>query len=310
MIRAIARRLLLILSTGYILMYFSEHMFWARFRPGEDGPANYLSTYLAYCLAGYAALAVISIFRVRRAPAVFLAGAVFGWLVEGGIVGTTYEMLPLSISFTGLAWHAPISIGIGLWALPEILSRRPRLLFPAAIGIGLFFGAWGINWIANEAEYHASIPEFVLFAAATTGLLILALAVFTALRRSAIVVHSWEGALLAGLAAFFFIFRVIAQPVAALVLPLLLGITFFALWNNRRKEAAGMLAEPLPPVPARAFVALPVIALAAASVYAAAVWAGAKIQTNILFYLLLTPLGFILYFGSLWRIFADRRNPT
>jgi hypothetical protein len=219
-------------------------------------------------------------------------------------------MLPLSISFTGLAWHAPISIGIGLWALPEILSRCPRLLFPAAIGIGWFFGAWGINWIANEAEYHASIPEFVLFAAATTGLLILALAVFTALRRSAIVVHSWEGALLAGLAAFFFIFRVIAQPVAALVLPLLLGITFFALWNNRRKEAAGMLAEPLPPVPARAFVALPVIALAAASVYASVVWAGAKIQTNILFYLLLTPLGFILYFGSLWRIFADRRNPT
>jgi hypothetical protein len=308
MIRAIARRLLLILSTGYILMYFSEHMFWARFRPGEDGAANYISAYFAYCLAGYAVLAVLSIFRVRRAAAVFLAGAVFGWLVEGVIVGTTYEMLPLSISFTGLAWHAPLSVGIGLWALPEILSRRPRVLLPAAVGIGLFFGAWGIHWMTSEAEYHASIPEFVLFAGVTTGLLITALAVFTALRRSSTRIHPWEGGLLTGLAAFFFIFRVIAQPVAALVLPLLLGITFFALWVNRRQEAAGLLAEPLPPVSVRALAALPVIALAATGLYALVVWAVAKIQTNILFYLLLTPLGFILYFGSLGRIFADRRG--
>ncbi len=156
MILSIARRILLVLSAGYILMFFSEHMFWARYRPGTDGLANYLSAWIAYSLAGYAALAAISIFRVRRPAGVFLAGAVFGWLLEGVVVGTAYEMLPLSISFTGLAWHALISFALGLWALPEILSRRRGLVLPAAIGIGLFFGAWAINWNANDA----GVPRF------------------------------------------------------------------------------------------------------------------------------------------------------
>jgi hypothetical protein len=100
------------------------------------------------------------------------AGAVFGWLLEGVVVGTAYEILPISISFTGLAWHGLISFSFGLWALPEILSRRCNLLFPAVIGIGLFFGAWAINWNANPNEYRASAVEFLIFAAAATALLI------------------------------------------------------------------------------------------------------------------------------------------
>lgn len=305
MIRSAASRLLLVLSAGYILMYFSEHMFWARFRPESDSPANYLSTWIAYSLAGYAAMAVISLFRVRRAAAVFLAGAVFGWLVEGVIVGTTYEALPLSISFTGLAWHALISMGIGLWLIPAILSRRSILAVPAAITIGLFFGAWGIHWNADEAEYHVSAPEFILFAAVTTVLLILAYQIFTAVRRSPIRIHPAEGVLLAALALFFFYFQAAAQPIAACVMPVLMGITFLALWRNRRKETGGsLLAEPLAPLPAWALAALLLIAAAAAAVYVPAVWIGLKIPTNIFFYLILMPLGFILYFVSLWRIWT------
>jgi lipid-A-disaccharide synthase-like uncharacterized protein len=302
-IRKIGSRLLLVLSAGYILMYFSEHLFWARFRPGIDGPANYLSTWIAYCLAGYAVLAVLSVFRVRRAAAVFLTGAVFGWLVEGVIVGTTYEALPLSISFTGLAWHATLSVGIGFWLIPILLSRRKIFLLPMAIMIGFFFGAWGINWNANETEYHASIPEFILFAAVTTGLLILAYSIFTAVRRAPVRIHPAEGALLALLAALFFSFRVSAQPVAACVLPVLMGITFLALgWNRRWESKEGLLAEPLAPTTAWGLAAFLLIPLAAAGVYAPAVRIGLKIQTNVLFYLLLTPLGFILYFVSLLRI--------
>lgn len=303
MIRTIGNRLLLVLSAGYILMYFSEHMFWARFRPGEDNLTNYLSTWIAYSLAGYAVLAVISIFRVRRAAALFLAGAVFGWLVEGVIVGTTYEALPLSISFTGLAWHALISVGIGLWAVPNILSRNRPWIPRVSIGIGMFFGAWGINWNANPEEYHASVPEFMLFAAASTVLLILAYGIFTAVRRVPARIHPVEGVLLVILALFFFFFQVTAQPIAACVLPVLMGTAFLALWRNRRRELNGsLLAEPLAPVPAWALAALLLIPLAAAAVYAPVVWPGMKIQTNVLFYLLLTPLGFILFIVSLLRI--------
>jgi hypothetical protein len=303
------RRILLVLSAGYILMFFSEHMFWARYRPGMDGPANYLSTWIAYSLTGYAALAAVSIFRVRRPAGVFLAGSVFGWLVEGVVVGTTYEMLPLSISFTGLAWHALISFAIGLWALPEILSRRRGLVIPVVIGIGLFFGAWGINWNANPQEYHASAVEFILFAAAATALLIPAYGAFAAMRGAPIRIYPAEGVALILVALFFFAFRAGAQPIALCVLPVLLGITFAALWWNRRKETAGsLLADPLPPVPARALAALILIAASAITVYVPVAWFGWKIQTNILFYIMLMPLGFIFYFTALVRIFRDRRG--
>ena len=305
------RRILLVLSAGYILMFFSEHVFWARFRPGVDGPGNYLSTWIAYSLAGYAALAAISLFRVRRAAAVFLAGAVFGWLAEGVIVGTTYESLPFSISFTGLAWHALLSVWVGLWALPMLFSRRRLFLLPAAAAIGLFFGAWGINWNANDAEYHASPPEFLLFAIVTTFLLILAYGVFLAARRSPVRIHPLEGVVLCLLAAFFFIFRAAVQPVALCVLPLLLGITFTALAVNRHREPAGsLLEEPLPSFPASSLASLLLIPAAAAAVYVPAAALGLALQTNILFYLLLMPPGFLFYFFSLWRIFQNSaRSP-
>jgi hypothetical protein len=309
-IRAVARRILLVLSAGYILMFYSEHMFWARYRPGTDSLANYFPTWIAYSLAGYAALAVLSIFRVRRPAGVFLAGAVFGWLLEGVVVGTTYEMLPLSISFTGLAWHALISCAIGLWALPEILSRRRGLILPAVIGIGLFFGAWAVNWNANPLEYHAPAAEFIFFAAAATALLIPAYGTFTAMRNSPVRIHPAEGMALGLVALFFFVFRAAAQPVALCVLPVLMGITFAALgWNSRRETAGSLLADPLPPVPARALAALFLIAAAAMAVYVPAVWLDLKIQTNVLFYLLLMPLGFILYFVSLWRIVRSTPVP-
>jgi hypothetical protein len=309
-IQAVARRIFLVLSAGYILMFFSEHMFWARYRPGTDGIANYLSTWIAYSLTGYAALAVISIFRVRRPAGVFLAGAVFGWLVEGVVVGTAYEMLPLSISFTGLAWHALISFGIGLWVIPIILSRNRSLLLPAVIGMGLFFGAWAIGWNANDAEYHASAAAFSLFAAAATALLIPAYGIFTALRRSPLRIHPAEGGGLILAALFFFAFRAAAQPVALAILPVLMGVTFAALWWNYRNEAAGsLLADPLPPFPARVLAALLLIAAVAAAVYGPAAWRGWRIQTNIPVYLLLTPLGFILYFVSLVQVLRSTPIP-
>jgi hypothetical protein len=309
MIRAAARRLMLVLSAGYILMYFSEHLFWARFRPGIDGPANYLATWAAYSLAGYAALAVISAFMARRPEAVFLAGAVFGWLVEGVIVGTAYESLPLSISFTGLAWHAAISLCAGLWLIPAVLSRRDFLILPVAVLTGLLFGLWGMNWNANPAEYHASAAEFFLYAAVTGVLLVVALGVFCALRASPVRMHPAEGAVLFWLAAFFFVVRAVEQPIAACILPVLMGMTFFALRRNRRKESAGSLLErPLARVSARSLAALLLIPFSAAAVYVPSVRLGWNIPTNVGFYLILTPMGFILYFASWVRILRDRRG--
>src|SRR4051812_31155712 len=103
------KRLLSVLACGYILMFYSEHVFWAHIRP-EDSLLGYVATWLLYSLLAFVFLAIIGHFHVRSVWAVFLAGALFGWLTEGVIIQTTYESLPLSISFTALSWHALLSV--------------------------------------------------------------------------------------------------------------------------------------------------------------------------------------------------------
>src|SRR4030095_14345516 len=134
-----------VLATGYIFVYFSEHLFWARVRP-DASLGGWFGAWVAYSLMAYVFLILISHFRVRNIWALFLAGAAFGWIDEGIVVQTAYEMLPLSISFTGLAWHALITVWIGWYAM------RKSLLFSAtwsmlrlAITIGVFYSLWAIN---------------------------------------------------------------------------------------------------------------------------------------------------------------------
>ena len=101
----VLRNLLLTLTTGYILLFYSELVFWARPRP-QDSLTGWLGTWLAYSLAGYVFLAAVQYFHVRDLWSLFLCGALFGWLTEGVIVQTMYDAFPLQISWTGLAWHA------------------------------------------------------------------------------------------------------------------------------------------------------------------------------------------------------------
>ena len=125
MITRIVKQILGVLATGYILFYYSELVFWARAKPTDSLP-NWISTWLAYSLLAFVFLAIVARFRVHTIWALFLAGAVFGWMTEGIVVQTTYEDLPLSLSFTGLAWHALISIN-SFRLRPKIASHLERV---------------------------------------------------------------------------------------------------------------------------------------------------------------------------------------
>ncbi len=74
------KNILLVLSTGYIFVYFSEHMFWARIRP-EDSLKEWLAVWIAYSLAAFIFLHIITYFKVNNRWSLFLAGAIFGWAV-------------------------------------------------------------------------------------------------------------------------------------------------------------------------------------------------------------------------------------
>jgi hypothetical protein len=298
------KNLIAILSTGYIFLYFSEHLFWARVRP-DDSLLNWLTTWLAYSLSAYVFLRLVSYFRVRNIWALFLAGAVFGWLTEGVIVQTTYESLPLSISFTGLAWHALITVWLGWYALRKaLLSSSMRTTVKLAALIGLGYGLWAINWWLEPDGGVATLREFAMYSFTITTLVILAYrlanwSLFTPIRW-----NKWITVAVASLFGFAFVFGAIpAVPISVLILPLLLGLCYWGLRLNRTSEPEESLLDSLTgPIPIRNLLALFVLPLTSTLVYALALSFNLKLQTNWLVYIITTPLGFFLFGYSLFKI--------
>ncbi len=293
-------------ANGYILMYFSEHVFWAHVRP-EDSLGDWLAGWLIYSLAGYLLLALIATARVRTIWALFLAGAVFGWLVEGVFVQTTYEALPLSVSWTALAWHALLSVWVGWYAVRRALrqSMLRTTLLAGVVGVG--YGLWAITWWLEPGIAVATPVAFADFAFVTTGLWILAHAVFAwaapALRRP-------NPALTLAVSALFPVYfafvAVPAAPIAIGVLPILLVPAAFGLWANRRNPGDGDLLDEAP-IPLRRFLGLGMVPVSAVLVYALAYVFGWQWHTNWIVYVITTPLGFLLFGIAIFKCWRRGR---
>jgi hypothetical protein len=306
------KQLTLVLSTGYILFYFSELLFWARLRPGDSLP-GWLATWLTYSLAAFVFLTLLTYFRVSDIWGLFLAGAAFGWLTEGLLVQTAYEMLPLSLSFTGLAWHALISVGVGWYALLRSLvspRRWASLLLSAAIGA--CYGLWAISWWLEPDGGTASVTEFAAFSFAATLPLLLACWLFNWSAEVAFHPPRWViGGIAALFALYFFIVTIPAAPLSAVILPLLLALVYLGLRRQRRYSGRPPLLASLPVViPAWKYLSLLAIPAVGTLVYALALSMNLHIPTNWILYLITTPLGFILFGYSLYRIWRGGSVPV
>lgn len=269
-----ARRAGLVLGTGYVLCFFSETMFWALWRP-DEGPLGRILQWLLYALLGYLTLAVIRGARISGAWSLVLAGGFFGWVGEGVFAMTVYGdpsmPFPLTIAWTALAWHGPISLVLGWYGLG--LALRSRAVWPAiglALPLGIFWGVWGFGWMAETPPVAAPPDIFLLHAFATTTCLALAhLAI--AWGRPAAFLPSRTGLVLASAAVlgFFALITTPAVPIALLVLPLLLGLLGLALRRQRAAATeAGVLAALAAPIRGRNLPALALMPLAASLTYA------------------------------------------
>ncbi|MBI3926813.1 MAG: hypothetical protein HY319_14840 [Armatimonadetes bacterium] len=167
------RTLGLVLATGFILFFFSERLFWTVLRPDESLGDN-IATWLAYSLVGYIFLCAIHGFQVRTPAALFLTGALFGWLIEGTLGGTLYGTegsapLPLCISSTALSWHALISVMVGWYGIRSILLQNHLLkTLQLTTGIGLFWATWAIFPLQETPPLVTSVPDFWKGALMTT----------------------------------------------------------------------------------------------------------------------------------------------
>ena len=300
----ILQRIAAAFSVGYILMFFSERVFWSRLTP-ENTPADLLFTWIVYSLLAFLFLWSVDYFRTRLWMTVFLCGAVFGWLAEGVIAQTIFDNFPISISWTGLAWHALISVLFGWYGLRRAyLQGSARQVALLAGGMGVLWGLWALWWPADLGR-PIPLAGFLLNTWVGSLLLLAAYWVYDAVQPKHFHPNRVEIAVV-GLAVFFW-FAIVTVPAVglrALLIPALIGLTLFGLWRARRTSAhASMLAVlrgTLRPGAAAAILAMP---LAASLVY----WAGLSLgffpPTNAIVLGITAPVGFVLYGLSLsWAI--------
>ena len=313
MIQRQLRKGAILLANGYILFFFSERVFWSFWRPGDTLP-EFLITWIAYCLLGWIFLDLVRRFKVASFPPLFLCGAVFGWVGEGVVVDTLYgnstNPFPLSISFTGLAWHALLSIGVGWYLIGKILTEeKPTKTALISLAVGIGWGLWAVWWPTElGTEANTSVWGFASHALPCSILFLLAWFVFGLARPDWFQSSGLATIVLWGLVvAVFLAARVPARPYAALMLPPLLTVCFVGLRRNARMELRpdvldGILGRIRP----RNVMILLLSPLTAIAVYALFRSLKLHVPTNVVLYVITMPLGFWFFFRSLWVVFRSK----
>lgn len=304
----ILKNILLVLSTGYIFVYFSEHLFWSRIRPG-DSFKDWFGAWIVYSLMAFVFLVLVSHFRVKNIWALFLAGAAFGWICEGVVVQTAYDMLPLSVSFTGLAWHALLTVWVGWYVIRKnlLFSDTWSILKLAAV-IGIFYGLWSISWWLEPDGGVSSVIEFAAFSFITTALVILAYWLANWSSSETFVFNRWSIIFVSVLFALYFCFITVpSAPLAVVILPMLFGLVYLGLRQNRLYEDEGSLLDDLR---GRAsiwkYITLLAIPVISVLVYTIALSLNIQWQTNWVLYIITTPLGFIFFGIGLYKLLRKK----
>jgi hypothetical protein len=307
MVLRLIRKSAILLANGYILFFFSERAFWSFWRPGDTLP-EFLITWFAYCLLGWIFLDLVRRFKVASFPPLFLCGAVFGWVDEGVVVDTLYgnstNPLPLSISFTGLAWHALLSVGVGWYLIGKVLTQeKPTKTALISLTVGIGWGLWAVWWPTELGkEANTSVWGFASHALPCSVLFLIAWLVFGLARPDWFPNSSVATFVLWGLVvAIFLAARVPARPYAALILLPLLTVCWVGLRRNARIELRpDVLDGILGHIRLLDVMTLALIPLTAIAVYT--VFRSLKLQmpTNVALYVITMPLGFWFFFRSLW----------
>ncbi len=285
-LQPVAQRATFALLSTVILVTFSEKMYW--YVTGYE----VFFLWLAYFLPTFVFLTVVDFFRVQRLAPLFLAAAVFGFLVEGMLAPVLYEGGPFgwfSISYTPLAWHAPLSIIFGWFLLRRwLVNRQIGRLVVGSVGVGLFWGLWSLAWWlpenANDPTLLADgarlgqwpVWEFALHAFVFTGLVVLAHWLLGRGGWQRRFEPSWVELVIVGLLLVgFFAETVLPQfgEWTTLKLGGVLTAALLPLWLAREHLPAGSYLQsldgPVRPLDALLILLMPAAAVA---VYATAAW--------------------------------------
>ena len=154
-------------ASGYILMFFSEYYFLNE-EPGASFVAGWRTdkfdtffglTLFSLFYAGWGAimLCCIGVFRVRSFWSLFVAGALFGWAVEGIVIPLIYSGMPGTIGWPSLGWHVLVDVMLGWYLIRCVLQKnRYAYTIALAVALGLY---WGVQCTWYWGPYFASVAE-------------------------------------------------------------------------------------------------------------------------------------------------------
>lgn len=235
------------LALGGISWVFSEGFFWAHWRASNTF-ADAILTWSAYCIVSYIVFSAVRWFDVHSFPRVFLAGAVFGWLVEGGVAATIYVGFPFQVVWTSLAWHAPVTICSGWFLLPRALRGRSvwdAVCLCAVTGLGV--GFWASGYVHDpEVGRPPSPGAFGLYVSALAIVLAVAYLMRERLaeRASGPPDRRAFAVTVGALSLWFISLVVVAVPWAPVVLAGLLAMPLLALLRGRHSEPVARSLQP------------------------------------------------------------------
>lgn len=281
---------------------WSESWFYGRWRP-EDSAVGFVETLAAYALAVQVVRFVAFRWRVAASgpgawKRVFLAGALYGWLVEGIIVTTVIDDLPSSLSYTGLAWHALFTVLLGWWWVPSVLGRRLPGALVRLIALGAGVGAWASFWRFEEGAV-TPVAEYALFVTATTAAYGGGLAIWWALRGRASPGLGGSAAAMVVLLALA-VLNGIANPLSVIG-PLLVALALVALVHTTPSRPDALLLPTAGSAPWRSLWRLLVVPVVATGVFALLTSAPEAIPTGWPFFIVTVPLGAVLFAVAWWR---------
>ncbi len=297
---------------GYLLAFYSEFLFYGqRSDPTLPEPplTDLISLWIAYTAMAYLLLSIIRYFRVQSLPALFVAGAAYGWMLEGMVVATLYQSLPLTISFTALAWHAPIDVVLGLSWMPRLLQEASLWKTAGAmLGMGVVWGIWML-WPWYEIGNGMDAGAFLGFGLLSTAALLPAYWLLGRQQLTDFQPRRIPLLILSVLLAILYLVNGLTNyNAAALILPILLLVCWGGLAHSRRREPPGDLLPALSGKPRPVNLALlMLLPLSAFTTYRSFLGNGWILPSNVLLGLTASVGGAALFLVSLGKLL---RSPS
>ena len=145
--------------SAFIMVIGSEKMYWYIQGIGNGGDTAILVTF-------YMIPVLVGLWFVARGgttlAGMVLAGAAFGWIVEGVITPELYSDGPIGPFFPGYfaGWHGLLSL-VTLWYLFRrwAVAGDRRTLGRVAAGLGVFWGWWSMTYWLPETIKDPELIE-------------------------------------------------------------------------------------------------------------------------------------------------------